>query len=62
MQITQSAKSPDRYLITAEAEDGKEYELAIAKELYDRLAVGSEVTVYLCEGAYNIPYADADAP
>ncbi|HWQ06614.1 MAG TPA: hypothetical protein VN453_05285, partial [Feifaniaceae bacterium] len=62
MQITHSAKSPDRYLITAETGNGQSYELSVAKELYDRLAVGSEVTVYLFEGAYNIPYADADAP
>ena len=62
MEITQSAKSPDRYLITAETGDGQDYKLSIAKELYGRLAVGSEVTVYLYEGAYNIPFAEADAP
>ncbi|MEN6595035.1 MAG: hypothetical protein ABFC31_08855 [Clostridiaceae bacterium] len=62
MQITHSSKSPDRYLITAETEDGQAFELSIAEELYDQLAVGSEVTVYLYQGAYNIPYAEADAP
>ena len=63
MQITHSAKSPDRYLITAEAEDGQDYKLSIAKDLYNSLAVGDTVTVYLFQGAYNIPYADAvDAP
>lgn len=63
MQITHSAKSPDRYLITAEAEDGQDFELSVAKDLYDSLAVGDKVKVYLFQGAYNIPYADAaEAP
>ena len=60
LEVTQSSKSPDRYILTAQTVDGRTYELSIAKELYDTLAVGDGVTVLLGEGALGVPYADAD--
>ncbi|MEN6419085.1 MAG: hypothetical protein ABFC73_09215 [Clostridiaceae bacterium] len=62
MQITHSAKSPDRYLVTAETGNGQAYELAVTEGQYENLAVGSKVTVSFYEGAYNIPYAEINAP
>ena len=60
LEVSHSSKSPDRYLLTAQSADGRVFELSIAKELYDTLAVGGGVTVLLGEGALHVPYADAD--
>lgn len=60
LKITHGSKSPDRYVLTAQTADGRTYELSIAKELYDTLAVGDGVAVLLGEGALHVPYADAD--
>jgi hypothetical protein len=60
LEISDGSDSPDRYLLTAETADGRVYELSIAKDVYDTLAVGDGVTVLLGEGALHVPYADAD--
>lgn len=60
LEISDGSESPDRYLLTAQTADGRTFELSIAKDLYDTLAVGDRVTVLLGEGALRVPYADAD--